>query len=320
MIPRAGGWPGGFGGGPEQEEDGECPGGCGEEASVRACGASAEEGVAGGVGLEQVATDGPAAVGYAEEEGFAPVEGGMKTDRPPEGAGAPEGEAHEQGEEAHLGEAGVGFAGVAAVVGDEEAGEEGGGCPEAEGAAVFGFEPGAVDPGQAAREGELHVGAERGFFGESDHEKGDGPDARALQDGRAVQGQASEDEETGGPEAGGERGDAEESGEQTGGKAAELAWTCAAVGREWPAFDAGHDPGGDGEIEEDVEAGEDEWARIERVGLRGWSVAGEQESVDLADCDREDQEEEQAPACAEAFGADEEVAQEGGFGRCRRRG
>jgi hypothetical protein len=75
---RVVGWPRGFGGGPEQEEDGEGPGGCGEEACVRACGASAEEGVAGGVGLEQVALDGPAAVGDAEEEGFAPVEGGVK--------------------------------------------------------------------------------------------------------------------------------------------------------------------------------------------------------------------------------------------------
>src|SRR6185437_8736174 len=71
-----------------------------KDAALGPCHAAGEPWAADCVRGEQMSAGDQAAVGYAVKEGLRPVPGGMESDGPPDGPGAPEAEAEEQAEEA----------------------------------------------------------------------------------------------------------------------------------------------------------------------------------------------------------------------------
>src|ERR1022692_1962719 len=97
-----------------------------EDAAFRTGGSATEEGLAYGVGGEEMVLDHESAVGDTVEEGLGPIPRGVEADGPPERAGAPEAEAEDDSDQPGGEQSDGRFAGVLAMAEAEEDGEDGG--------------------------------------------------------------------------------------------------------------------------------------------------------------------------------------------------
>lgn len=300
--------------GQENDEGDEADDGDGEDAAFRAGRSAAEDRLAYRMSGEEMVLDHGSAVGDPIEEGLGPVPCGVEPDRPPQRAGAPETEA-----ENHRGQAGRKqsdrrFTWILAVAKSEEDGQDDGGSPEAERFAVARFKSPPVNAREATRECVLDVAAGEVLLKQPDQEKAEQPHCPVTEYIAAKEEAAVDHEQSRLPQGQHKKGKTDDSPAESGEKVRNLTAAAQAVDGVGTALDLRHDPGD----EEDRDQGDrlveehqhDRHVRGDLLDV--WSLR-----VDLAadevcsgenNCEHSD-EDEQAPASAEAVFADEDLAE-----------